>query len=159
MNHIDDTLSAAWAGIYVNDFIDRSRVKRVYIQGDAPYRSKPEDLYTWKVRNSNGTMTSFSEFATIKWEYGPEELSRYNGFASYEIQGSAAAGVSSGVAMDEMDAIADKHALGTMHTWSGLSYQERESTGQSGLLYAVSILVIFYVWRLYMRVGQCHFLF
>lgn len=143
MNNIDDTLSAAWAGVYVNDFIDRSRVKRVYIQGDAPYRSKPEDLYTWKVRNASGTMTSFEEFATTKWEYGPEELTRYNGFASYEIQGSAAPGISSGVAMDEMDAIADKHALGTMHTWSGLSYQERLSTGQSGLLYAVSILVIF----------------
>ena len=143
MNNIDYTLSAAWAGIYVNDFIDRSRVKRVYIQGDAPFRSKPEDLYTWKVRNANGTMTSFSEFATTKWEYGPEELSRYNGFASYQIQGSANNGISSGTAMDEMDKIADKLSNGTMHSWSGLSYQERLSTGQSGLLYAVSILIIF----------------
>lgn len=143
MSNIDYTLSAAWAGIYVNDFIDRSRVKRVYIQGDAPFRSKPEDLYTWKVRNANGTMTSFSEFATTKWEYGPEELSRYNGFASYQIQGSANNGISSGTAMDEMDKIADKLSNGTMHSWSGLSYQERLSTGQSGLLYAVSILIIF----------------
>ena len=143
MNDIDYTLSAAWAGIYVNDFIDRSRVKRVYIQGDAPFRSKPEDLYTWKIRNTNGTMTSFSEFATTKWEYGPEELSRYNGFASYQIQGSANSGISSGSAMNEMDKIADKLSNGTMHSWSGLSYQERLSTGQSGLLYAISILIIF----------------
>ena len=143
MSNIDYTLSAAWGGIYVNDFIDRSRVKRVYIQGDAPFRSKPEDLYTWKVRNSNGTMTSFSEFATTRWDYGPEELTRYNGFASYQIQGSAANGTSSGVAMDEMDKLADKLSNGTMHSWSGLSYQERLSSGQAGLLYAVSILIIF----------------
>ena len=143
MSNIDYTLSAAWGGIYVNDFIDRSRVKRVYIQGDAPFRSKPEDLYTWKVRNSNGTMTSFSEFATTRWDYGPEELTRYNGFASFQIQGSAANGTSSGVAMDEMDKLADKLSNGTMHSWSGLSYQERLSSGQAGLLYAVSILIIF----------------
>ena len=143
MNNIDYTLSAAWGGIYVNDFIDRSRVKRVYIQGDAPFRSKPEDLYTWRVRNSNGTMTSFSEFATTRWDYGPEELTRYNGFASFQIQGSAANGTSSGVAMDEMDKLADKLSNGTMHSWSGLSYQERLSSGQAGLLYAVSILIIF----------------
>ena len=143
MSNIDYTLSAAWGGIYVNDFIDRSRVKRVYIQGDATFRSKPEDLYIWKVRNSNGTMTSFSEFATTKWDYGQEELTRYNGFASYQIQGSAANGTSSGVAMDEMDKLADKLSNGTMHSWSGLSYQERLSSGQSGLLYAISILIIF----------------
>jgi multidrug efflux pump len=88
-------------------------------------------------------MTSFSEFATTKWEYGPEELSRYNGFASYQIQGSANSGISSGSAMNEMDKIADKLSNGTMHSWSGLSYQERLSTGQSGLLYAISILIIF----------------
>ena len=143
MSNIDYTLSAAWGGIYVNDFIDRSRVKRVYIQGDAPFRSKPEDLYTWKIRNSNGTMTSFSEFATTRWDYGPEELTRYNGFSSFQIQGSAANGTSSGVAMDEMDELADKLSNGTMHSWSGLSYQERLSSGQAGLLYAVSILIIF----------------
>ena len=143
MSNIDYTLSVAWGGIYVNDFIDRSRVKRVYIQGDAPFRSKPEDLYTWKVRNSNGTMTSFSEFATTRWDYGPEELTRYNGFSSYQIQGSAANGTSSGVAMDEMDKLADKLSNGTMHSWSGLSYQERLSSGQSVALYAVSILIIF----------------
>jgi len=143
LSNIDDTLSAAWGGVYVNDFIDRSRVKRVYIQGDAPFRSKPEDLYAWNVRNSNGDMVSFEEFSNIKWDFGPEELTRYNGFASYQIQGSAALGVSSGVAMDEMDKIANNYSSGTMHEWSGVSYQERLSTGQSGLLYTVSILIIF----------------
>ena len=143
LSNIDDTLSAAWGGVYVNDFIDRSRVKRVYIQGDAPFRSKPEDLYAWNVRNSNGDMVSFEEFSNIKWDFGPEELTRYNGFASYQIQGSAALGVSSGVAMDEIEKIANNYSSGTMHEWSGVSYQERLSTGQSGLLYTVSILIIF----------------
>lgn len=143
MSNIDDTLSAAWGGVYVNDFIDRSRVKRVYIQGDAPFRSKPEDLYSWKVRNSSGDMVSFQEFSNIKWDFGPEELTRYNGFASYQIQGAAALGVSSGVAMDEMEKVANNYSSGTMHEWSGVSYQERLSTGQSGLLYTISILIIF----------------
>lgn len=143
MSNIDDTLSAAWGGVYVNDFIDRSRVKRVYIQGDAPFRSKPEDLYSWKVRNSNGDMVSFQEFSNIKWDFGPEELTRYNGFASYQIQGAATLGISSGVAMDEMEKVANNYSSGTMHEWSGVSYQERLSTGQSGLLYTISILIIF----------------
>lgn len=143
MSSIDNTLSAAWGGIYVNDFIDRSRVKRVYIQGDASFRSKPEDLYSWKVRNSSGDMVSFSEFANIKWDFGPEELTRYNGFSSYGIQGTAAYGTSSGVAMDEMDKIANNYSSGTMHEWSGVSYQERLSSGQAIWLYTISILIIF----------------
>jgi multidrug efflux pump len=143
MSSIDNTLSAAWGGIYVNDFIDRSRVKRVYIQGDASFRSKPEDLYSWKVRNSSGDMVSFSEFANIKWDFGPEELTRYNGFSSYGIQGTAAQGTSSGVAMDEMDKIANNYSSGTMHEWSGVSYQERLSSGQAIWLYTISILIIF----------------
>lgn len=143
ISDIDNTLSAAWGGIYVNDFIDRSRVKRVYVQGDAQYRSKPEDLYSWKVRNSNGSMTSFSEFSNMSWVYEPIQLTRYNGFASYQIDGAAAAGVSSGVAMDEMDKLANSLPKGMMHAWSGASYQERLSTGQAGILYSISILVIF----------------
>lgn len=143
MSSVDRTLSAAWAGIYVNDFIDRSRVKRVYIQGDAQFRSQPDDLYLWTVRNSNGDMVSFSDFATHNISFGPETLSRYNGFASYEIQGSAAAGISSGEAMNEMDNISDTLASGTFHSWSGLSYQERLASGQSLILYSVSILIIF----------------
>ncbi|WP_066159974.1 efflux RND transporter permease subunit [Aliarcobacter skirrowii] len=143
LRDIDTTLSAAWGGIYVNDYIDRNRIKRVYIQGDASFRSAPEDLYKWKVRNSAGTMTPFSEFSKFSWEYGPEELTRFNGFMSYEIQGSAATGISSGVAMSEMEKIANKNANGTMYAYSGSSYQEKIASNQSLLLYAISILVVF----------------
>ncbi|MEN5387575.1 efflux RND transporter permease subunit [Aliarcobacter skirrowii] len=143
LRDIDTTLSAAWGGIYVNDYIDRNRIKRVYIQGDAPFRSAPEDLYKWKVRNSAGTMTPFSEFSKFSWEYGPEELTRFNGFMSYEIQGSAAAEISSGVAMSEMEKIANKNANGTMYAYSGSSYQEKIASNQSLLLYAISLLVVF----------------
>ncbi|MCT7446615.1 efflux RND transporter permease subunit [Aliarcobacter skirrowii] len=143
LRDIDSTLSAAWGGIYVNDYIDRNRIKRVYIQGDAPFRSSPEDLYKWKVRNSAGTMTPFSEFSKFSWEYGPEELTRFNGFISYEIQGSAATGISSGVAMSEMEKIANKNANGTMYAYSGSSYQEKIASNQSLLLYAISLLVVF----------------
>ncbi|MDX4058036.1 efflux RND transporter permease subunit [Aliarcobacter skirrowii] len=143
LRDIDTTLSAAWGGIYVNDYIDRNRIKRVYIQSDAPFRSAPEDLYKWKVRNSAGTMTPFSEFSKFSWEYGPEELTRFNGFMSYEIQGSAATGISSGVAMSEMEKIANKNANGTMYAYSGSSYQEKIASNQSLLLYAISLLVVF----------------
>lgn len=143
LDDVDHTLSAAWAGIYVNDFIDRSRIKKVYIQGDAMFRSKPEDLYTWTVKNNNQDMVPFSDFATTNIQYGPDTLNRYNGFASYEIQGSSSYGVSSGEAMDEMDKISKKHASGTFHSWSGLSFQEKLTGGQSFQLYAISIIVIF----------------
>jgi len=143
LRDIDNTLSAAWGGIYVNDYIDKTRVKRVYMQGDAPYRSSPEDLYKWKVRNNQGTMTPFSEFSRFEWEYGAEELKRFNGFMSYLVEGVAAPKVSSGVAMDEMDKIANKHANGTMHTYSGGSYEEKMASNKSLLLYSISILVIF----------------
>jgi len=143
LRDIDNTLSAAWGGIYVNDYIDKTRVKRVYMQGDAPYRSSPEDLYKWKVRNNQGTMTPFSEFSRFEWEYGAEELKRFNGFMSYLVEGVAAPKVSSGVAMDEMDKIANKHANGTMHTYSGGSYEEKMASNKSPLLYSISILVIF----------------
>jgi len=143
LKDIDSTLSAAWGGIYVNDYIDRDRVKRVYIQGDAPFRSAPKDLYKWKVRNSSGSMTPFSEFSSFSWEYGPEELTRFNGFVSYEIQGNASHGVSSGVAMQEMDTIADNNKDGTMHTYSGASYQEKLASSKSGILYAISLLIVF----------------
>ncbi|MDR0762058.1 MAG: efflux RND transporter permease subunit [Campylobacteraceae bacterium] len=143
LNDIDNTLSAAWSGVYVNDFIDRARVKRVYMQGDMQFRSKPEDLYLWSVRNKEGKMTPFSAFADTKWEFGSDSLTRYNGLASYELQGAAAFGVSSGSAMDEMTEIALKNAKGTVHSWSGLSFQERLAGGQSFQLYAISILIVF----------------
>jgi multidrug efflux pump len=139
---VDSTLSAAWGGTYVNDFVDRGRVKRVYVQGDARFRSRPEDLADWYVRTSSGAMAPFSAFATTSWERSPSTLSRFNGWGSYEIQGNAASGYSSGEAMQHLQQIAAK-IPGTSVDWSGLSYQERQSSGQAPLLYAISALVVF----------------
>ena len=88
LDDVTDTLTSAWGGAYINDFIDRGRVKRVYVQGDSQYRSAPSDLNKWYIRNSEGTMTPFSAFASTRWTMGPESLDRYNGSAAYEIQGS-----------------------------------------------------------------------
>jgi multidrug efflux pump len=143
LDDVDATLAAAWAGVYVNDFVDRSRVKKVYMQGDAAYRAQPEDLGRWRVRNSAGTMTPFSAFAGTRWIYGPESLSRYNGLASYEIQGAAAKGVSSGVAMDEVEKLIGELPAGATFAWSGLSYQQKLASGQTAGLYAISVLVVF----------------
>jgi multidrug efflux pump len=142
-NDITSTLTAAWAGVYINDFIDRGRVKRVFMQGDGQFRSKPEDLYDWYVRGATGMMTPFSAFASTHWTSGAESLSRYNGLASYQIQGMGAPGVSSGAAMDEIEGLASQLPPGTTHAWSGLSYEERLASGQTLMLYAISILVIF----------------
>lgn len=143
LSDIDETLSFAWAGKYVNDFVDRGRVKKVYAQGDMEFRSKPEDLDKWFVKSSSNVMTPFSSFATSQWSYGAQTLTRYNGLASYEIQGASAPGVSSGVAMDRMEALQGALPAGTSFAWSGLSYQERLSSGQTVKLYAISILVVF----------------
>lgn len=143
LSDIDETLSFAWAGKYVNDFVDRGRVKKVYAQGDMEFRSKPEDLDKWFVKSSSDVMTPFSSFATSQWSYGAQTLTRYNGLASYEIQGASAPGVSSGVAMDRMEALQEALPAGTSFAWSGLSYQERLSSGQTVKLYAISILVVF----------------
>lgn len=143
LSDIDSTLNYAWAGNYVNDFVDRGRIKKVYAQGDIAFRSKPEDLEGWYVKSSSDVMTPFSAFATTSWSYGPQSLTRYNGLASYEIQGSSALGVSSGVAMDKMEALQEALPAGTSFAWSGLSYQERLSSGQTVKLYAISILVVF----------------
>ena len=139
---VDSTLSAAWGGNYVNDFIDRGRVKRVYVQGDAPYRSRPEDLADWFVRTSTGTMAPFSAFATTSWGRAPTTLNRFNGQAAYEINGQAAPGESSGAAMNRIAELAAQ-LPGVGVAWSGLSYQERLSGGQTPILYALSLLVIF----------------
>jgi multidrug efflux pump len=140
---ITDTLAAAWGGVYVNDFVDRGRVKRVYVQGIASSRSRPEDLAQWYVRGGSGSMTPFSEFTTTHWTYGAESLSRYNGLAAYEIDGQGAPGTSSGTAMDEIEKLQGQLPRGTTYSWSGLSYQERLASGQTLQLYAISILVIF----------------
>ncbi|TYL47014.1 efflux RND transporter permease subunit [Marinomonas sp. IMCC 4694] len=143
MSDISATLSSAWAGRYINDFIDRGRVKTVYMQGAAQYRASPEDLQHWYVRGSDNTMTPFSAFAKSEWTYGPKSLNRFNGLASYQIQGSGASGVSSGAAMDELQRVTDDMSGGVVGSWSGLSYQERLSSGQTQTLYAISILVVF----------------
>jgi multidrug efflux pump len=142
-NDISNTLSAAWGGWYVNDFIDRGRVKRVLMQGDATSRAKPEDLGSWYVRNATGGMTPFSAFATTRWTYGAETLSRYNGLASANIQGAAAPGVSSGEAMAEIAKLTGSLPAGTTFSWSGLSYEQQLASGQTLKLYAIAILLIF----------------
>jgi multidrug efflux pump len=139
---VDSTLTTAWGGTYVNDFVDRGRVKRVYVQGDAQFRSRPEDLANWYVRSANGEMAPFSAFSHVGWSKAPVTLSRFNGVTSYEIQGDAAPGKSTGEAMQRLTDIAAKMP-GVSLAWSGLSYQERLSGGQAPLLYAVSLLVVF----------------
>ncbi|GAC12838.1 efflux RND transporter permease subunit [Aliiglaciecola lipolytica] len=148
LSDVANTLTYAWAGAYVNDFIDDGRVKKVYIESDAQFRSKPEDLGNWHVRGSNAdgevTMTPFSAFSTSSWSTAPQSLSRFNGISSYQIQGSAASGVSSGQAMAEMERLTQEVGQGKLsYAWSGLSYQEKLSSGQSSTLYAISILVVF----------------
>ena len=140
---VNDTLSTAWGSSYVNDFIDRGRVKRVYVQGDAPFRSKPDDLNDWFVRGATGTMAPFSSFSSTHWIYGPSRLERYNGLPSFEIQGQAAPGVASGAAMDKMEALSKKLQPGIGFEWTGLSYEERRSGAQAPMLYGISVAVVF----------------
>lgn len=137
------TLSTAWGGSYVNDFVDRGRVKRVYAQGDAQFRSQPSDLDAWQVRSTSGEMTPFSAFARTSWTKGPSALLRYNGLSSHEIQGQAAPGLSSGEAMAEMERLHAQLEPGTSFAWSGLSFEEQLSGGRAPLLYAVSLLAVF----------------
>jgi multidrug efflux pump len=139
---VNATLSTAWGGSYVNDFIDRGRVKRVYVQGDAPFRSLPEDIGQWYVRGSNGRMAPFDSFASTRWTRGPQLQQRFNGIAAAQLQGSAAAGISSGVAMRKMRALVSQQP-GFDLQWSGLSYQEQLSSNQTLWLYAASIAFIF----------------
>jgi multidrug efflux pump len=141
---VTGTLSSAWGSTYINDFVDRGRVKRVYMQADAQFRALPSDLDNWFVRASaTGTMTPFSAFATSSWTKGPSSLSRFNGQSSYELQGGAAPGSSSGDAMTAIAALQKKLPAGTGYAWSGLSYQEQLTSGQAPMLYAISILVVF----------------
>jgi multidrug efflux pump len=139
---VNQTLSVAWGGQYVNDFNDRGRVKRVYVQGDAPYRSEPSDLDQWYVRGADGQMAPFSSFATYGWQQAAVTLSRFNGIPSYEFQGSAAPGKSSGDALARMRELAGQ-IPGTSVALSGLSYQEDLSAGQAPILYGLSLLVVF----------------
>jgi multidrug efflux pump len=141
---VNRTLSAAWGSTYINDFIDRGRVKRVYMQADAPFRALPTDLDNWQVRSSTtGEMVPFSAFASTRWEKGPTTVSRFNGQSSYEIQGEAGAGASSGDAMDRIVELQQQLPAGTSYAWSGLSYQEQLTSGRAPLLYGLSVLVVF----------------
>ena len=139
---VNNTISTAWGGRYVNDFIDRGRVKRVYVQGDAPYRSEPTDIDQWYVRNNQGGMVPFSSFAQTSWMTTPTSLSRFLGYPSYELSGQGAPGVSSGDAMNIMEQLASQ-IPGVSVAWAGQSYQERLSSGQAPILYAVALLVVF----------------
>ncbi len=139
---VNSTLSTAWGGRYVNDFIDRGRVKRVFVQGDALYRSEPSDMGNWYVRNNQNQMVPFSSFATTGWTVAPTTLDRFQGYPSFEVNGQPVKGKSSGDAMAEIEKLASE-IPGVSIAWSGASYQERLATGQGPLLYAISLIVIF----------------
>ena len=140
---INSVLSSAMGGTYVNDFLNNSRVKRVYIQGDAPHRMLPQDIGKWTVRNRNGEMVPFSAFSSTYWDYGSPQLLRYNGAPAYEMVGNAAPGVSSGLAMQVVEDILKGMPNGIGFEWTGASLQERQSGAQAPLLYAISILFVF----------------
>ncbi|MCX0499533.1 efflux RND transporter permease subunit [Erwinia billingiae] len=143
ISDINTTLGASWGGSYVNDFIDRGRVKKVYVMGEADSRMLPDDINKWFVRNSSGTMVPFSAFASAKWQYGSPRLERYNGLPSMEILGQPAPGKSSGEAMGLMEQIASQLPSGIGYDWTGMSYQERLSGNQAPALYAISLIVVF----------------
>jgi len=140
---VNNTLSVAWGGRYIDDFIDRARVKRVYMQADAPFRMSPEDLDRWYVRNASGNMVPVSAFSRSHWEYGSPRLQRFNGASAIEIGGDAAPGVSSGAAMKEVERLVAQLPPGFGIQWAGQSYEERSAGSQKPALYALSLIVIF----------------
>ncbi|SUW62737.1 Acriflavine resistance protein B [Buttiauxella agrestis] len=143
IDDINNTLQTAWGSSYVNDFMDRGRVKKVYVQAGAKYRMLPEDINQWYVRNKDGGMVPFSAFASSHWETGSPRLERYNGYSALEIVGEAAPGVSTGTAMQVMETLVQKLPTGFGLEWTGMSYQERLSGAQAPALYAISLLVVF----------------
>ncbi|MBV6417482.1 MAG: Multidrug efflux pump subunit AcrB [Steroidobacteraceae bacterium] len=140
---VNQTLSAAWGGQYVDDFLDRGRVKRVYVQADAPFRMAPENFKLWSVRNDAGDMVPFASFASSHWEYGSPRLERYNGVPAVEIDGEGAPGVSTGEAMAEIERLVAQLPQGFGVEWTGLSYQERQAGAQTPLLYTLSLMIVF----------------
>jgi HAE1 family hydrophobic/amphiphilic exporter-1/multidrug efflux pump len=144
IGQINQTIASAWGGSYVNDFIDRGRVKRVYIQADEPYRQAPEAVADLYVRGADGkSMAPFTAFSTLKWANAPVQLSRYNGLPSLELQGSPAPGTSTGTAMKAMEEMAAKLPPGVGLQWTGLSYEENQSSGSAPMLYGLSLLIVF----------------
>lgn len=140
---VNQTLSTAWGGAYVNDFIDRGRVKKVYLQADAPFRMMPKDIDQWYVRNDQGEMVPFSAFTSTRWDFGSPRLERYNGVPSLNIQGEAAPGMSTGDAMAAMEELIAKLPAGVGFEWTGMSYQERVAGSQTTILLSLSLLVVF----------------
>jgi multidrug efflux pump len=140
---INTTLGVAWGGRYIDDFIDRGRVKRVFVQADAPFRMVPEDLNRWSVHNARGEMVPFASFASARWTYGSPRLERYNGLPAVQINGEGAPGVSSGAAMAEMERLASRLPGGFTIAWTGASYQERAAGAQTPLLYSLSLAMVF----------------
>ena len=140
---VGNLLSTAWAGRYVNDFIDRGRIKRVYVQGDADSRAVPSDIEKWRVRNDSGELVPFSNFSQGNWRFGPQGLTRYNGIPAMQIQGSPAPGVTTGQAMAEMERLAGQLPPGFDIAWTGLSLEERQSGNQAPMLYALSLAAVF----------------
>lgn len=143
LSEVNMALSAIWGSSYADDFLDRGRVKKVYIQGEAAARMVPEDMEKWYFRNHQGEMVPFSAFASTSWEYAPKKLERYNGLPSMEILGMPAPGYSTGEAMLEVERIASQLPEGIGYEWTSISYQERMTGSQAPILYALSILVVF----------------
>ncbi|WP_034916294.1 multidrug efflux RND transporter permease AcrD [Erwinia sp. 9145] len=143
IDDINNTLQTGWGSTYVNDFLDRGRVKKVYVQAAAPFRMLPDDINKWYVRNSSGGMVPFTAFATSSWETGSPRLERYNGYSSVEIVGEAATGISTGTAMTEMEKIVSQLPGSFGLEWTGASWQERLTGSQAPALYALSLLVVF----------------
>ena len=140
---VSQLLATAWAGRYVNDFLDRGRIKKVYVQGEAAARRNPGDIERWRVRNATGGLVPFSNFAEGSWRFGPQGLYRYNGVPAMQLQGQPAPGVTTGEAMAEMERLAGQLPPGFDLAWTGLSLEERETGGQAPLLYALSLAVVF----------------
>ncbi len=140
---VGNLLTIAWAGRYVNDFVDQGRIKRVYVQGEASARGTPSDLEKWRVRNTSGGLVPFSNFADGTWEFGPQGVNRYNGIPAMQIQGSPAPGVSTGEAIAELERLVTQLPPGFQIAWTGLSLEEKQSGNQAPLLYALSLAAIF----------------
>jgi HAE1 family hydrophobic/amphiphilic exporter-1/multidrug efflux pump len=140
---VNDTLSTALGGSYVNDFINKNRVKKVYVQSDAGYRMQPDDIGNWYVRNSAGQMVSLASISTTTWRVGPPRLERYNGAAAFGVSGQPGNGYTSGQSLASMEAILRQLPAGVGYEWSGASYEERKAGAQAPALYAISILFVF----------------
>jgi multidrug efflux pump len=143
LDEVNNTLAMAWGGRYIDDFIDRGKVKRVYVQADAPFRMNPEDFNLWYVRSATGKMVPVPAFTAAHWEFGSPELQRYNGAAAVNINGQAAPGVSSGAAMKIVEEAANKLPPGFRVEWTGQSYEERAAGTQTPILYTMSLVIVF----------------